>query len=142
MDLSWRRGLTGEATLPLLLPASSVSGSSSARIASWIGAGGAALPPPLLPRTTPETLGSLSETGAMLLKRKKKGKRNHHFPRRKTKSTIIFDRCRARDANSLSFSFFLSFFLSSPLLSRCYSLKPAASSYGRDNNDAVVGSWC
>lgn len=51
-DRSWSNGFTtGEAPFPLVLPVSSVSGSSSALIVS--GTGGA-------PRTTPEPLASLS----------------------------------------------------------------------------------
>lgn len=135
--------MTGEATLPLLLPASSVSGSSSARIASWIGAGGA-VPPPL-PRTTPETLGSLSETGAMLLKKKRKKKSPFPSKKNEISDNDLTDVARA----TLILPLFLSSspLLSSPRLSFPLAVlfvkaKPAASSFGRDNNDAVVGSWC
>lgn len=57
-ERSWSRGFIGEGALPLVLPASSVSGSSSVSTSCDVGVGAAAEEGA---RFTPETLGSLSE---------------------------------------------------------------------------------
>lgn len=57
-ERSWSRGFIGEGALPLLLPASSVSGSSSVSTSCDVGVGAAADDGALV---TPDTLASLSE---------------------------------------------------------------------------------